>query len=62
MTKLEAAMARQVDENVKKITLRLSDKLFEALQVISKETGFSITTLLLISIWNNVLKPKQILN
>ena len=62
MTELEAAMARPVDKNVKKITLRLSDKLFEALQVISKETGFSITTLLLISIWNNVLKPKQILN
>ena len=62
MTELEAAMARPVDKNVKKITLRLSDKLFEALQAISEETGFSITTLLLISIWNNVLKPKQILN
>ena len=62
MTDLEAAMARPVDKNVKKITLRLSDKLFEALQAISEETGFSITTLLLISIWNNVLKPKQILN
>ena len=31
MTELEAAMARPVDKNVKKITLRLPDNWYEAL-------------------------------
>ena len=62
MTELEAAMARPEEENIKKITLRLPDNLHEALQEISQESGFSITSLLLIGIWNSVLMPKQILN
>lgn len=40
----------------KQITLRLPEDLIEALKSISEITGFSITTLVCLSVWNNMLK------
>lgn len=40
--------------NTKQITLRLPDEVYEALKVISIETGLTVTTLILISIWNKI--------
>lgn len=44
----------------KQITLRLPDKVYGALREISLETGLNVTVLLIISIWNSVLKPKRL--
>lgn len=40
----------------RQITLRLPEELIGALKEISKITGFSITTLVCLSVWNNMLK------
>lgn len=40
----------------KQITLRLSEDLVEALDSIGEITGFSITTLVCLSVWNSMLK------
>ena len=45
----------------KQLTLRLPDELYGALEKISNETGLSVTSLLFISMWNNVLKPYSLL-
>lgn len=40
-------------------TLRLPDELHRELEVVSKETGLTITALLIIGIWHSVLMPIQ---
>lgn len=39
------------------VTLRLADELHRELEIIGKETGLTITALLIISIWHSVLMP-----
>ena len=54
----------KVEESMKdrkQLTLRLPDELYGALEKISNETGLSVTSLLFISMWNNVLKPYSLL-
>lgn len=49
------------EKKTKQITLRLPEDLYGKLGEISNKTGINITCLLLISIWNSVLKPKMLL-
>ncbi|EIL9238519.1 hypothetical protein LMK19_001876 [Listeria monocytogenes] len=40
----------------KQTTLRLPAELYEALNDMKELTGFSITTLIFLSVWNSVIK------
>ncbi len=46
-----------MEKQVKKITLRLPDELYEALKKINETTGLAVSDLLIISILNNVPEP-----
>lgn len=43
-------------EDRKQITLRIDEELCEALKKISYETGMTLTNVILLSIWNSILR------
>ena len=58
---LKEAVQRKADEKqfFKQTTFRLPMELYEELEIISNQTGLTITSLLLAAIWWNVLKPTR---
>lgn len=46
-------------EDLKKITIRIPQELYKELETISKQMGLTITCLLIVAIWRNVLKLRN---
>mgnify|MGYP003289452794 CR=1 FL=1 len=48
----------QQEAERKSITLRIPNKLYEELEKMSRQTGLTVTSLLLVAIWKNALELK----
>lgn len=49
-----------IKEYTKPITLRIKKDLYEELKVISKQSGLTVTSVLIVAIWKNVLKLNKL--
>lgn len=58
---LKAEIQQQADlmGNARPVTLRIQTKLYEELKVIAKQSGLTVTSLLTVAIWRNVLKRQH---
>lgn len=51
----------QQEADRKQITLRLDINLYKELKIISEQTGLTISSLLIVAIWQNVLRLKHLM-
>ena len=51
----------QQEADRKGITLRLDINLYKELKIISEQTGLTISSLLIVAIWQNVLRLKHLM-
>lgn len=61
--RLPAKLKKQLQQEAdrKQITLRLDVNLYKQLEIISKQSGLTISSLLIAAIWQNVLKSKHLM-
>lgn len=57
---LKEQLQKEAEEKSKQITLRIETALYDELKTISEQTGLTITSLLIVAIWQNVLGLKYL--
>lgn len=49
----------EIEPHKKQVTLRMPMELYKALEIISSQTGLTITSLLLVAIWRHILSQQR---
>lgn len=57
---LKEKLQQEADRKSKPITLRLEIKLYNELKIISRQTGLTVSSLLIAAIWQKVLRQNNL--